>query len=611
MCGFLAEFLFNKSTKITESRAFKELLAISKHRGPDSTEISRQDNYQLGFNRLSILDLSDNANQPIFSPSRRYHLVFNGEIYNFLDLAKIYDLGDLRSKSDTEVLVQLMDKIGIEETINQLNGMFAITVIDNLENELYLIRDYAGIKPLFFGVCEDGMVAASQFNQVFKHPWFRSNLELRSEIIKEYFGFGYMQAPNTIYKNIYQVLPGEYIKVDSVGEIKKVRFKKFGEESAKLSENPSVLQMQAVLNKAVKSQLISDVPLATFLSGGIDSPLISAMAKQGNNDIKAFSLKVENKQMDESAQASIYAKKLDLDQKIVSCNSDQLLNDIEEHFKTMPEPFGDYSSIPTYEITKQAKKYFSVMLSGDGGDELYFGYPRMLDLYAQAKWFNIPFCVRRPIYRIAKKLFGLKSWGPYNFKTLSLWQIAKNSYIPKDTSDEIFKDISFSREMENLYDYKTSQDLLSYLRLNEFYAHMQRILVKVDRSSMANSLEVRVPFLDKENIELAFRYKPKVFKTKSDLKSILKSMMLNFFPEETISKDKKGFTVPMEDWLKNELNSDVQKVVINMPIFGGSLMDCKALRLFVQDFFEGKNNSAWGVWHIYAWQKWAIKEELI
>ena len=228
MCGFLAEYCFDNQT-LSGTKDFTQLLMQSKNRGPDSTAVTREEGFQLGFNRLSILDLSVNGNQPKKSPSARYHVVFNGEIYNYKDLAAKYQLKNLGSSSDTEVLVHLFDRLGIEQTIKNINGMFAIAVVDTKTNTFYITRDFAGIKPLFYGISDHGVVAASQFDQVFKHEWFRGNLKLRKDIVKEYFGFGYMQAPNTIYQHIFQVTPGELIRFDHSGELKKevlVTFKK-------------------------------------------------------------------------------------------------------------------------------------------------------------------------------------------------------------------------------------------------------------------------------------------------------------------------------------------------------------------------------------------------
>lgn len=603
MCGFLAEYGFNNSG-LSEPSVFANLLALSKHRGPDSTEVSRQDNFQLGFNRLSILDLSENGNQPKTSPSKRFHVVFNGEIYNYKTLAKTYELKNLMSTSDSEVLVHLLDKIGVEAAVMALNGMFAIAIVDTKLNSLYLTRDFAGIKPLFYGLHTGGMVAASQFDQVFKHPRFVKTLSLRPEIVKEYFGFGYMQAPNTIYKNIFQVNPGELVVVNASGEIEKKDIIKFSKQFLESSETPD---FKSVINQAVNRQLVSDVSVATFLSGGIDSPLIAAYAKSNKPDIEAFTLKVNHPELNESTIATAYAKHLKIKQEVVAVSEADMQSRIEAHFKAFPEPFGDFSSIPTYVITEKAKQRHTVMLSGDGGDELFFGYPRMRDALKKRKWFKYPLAIRKNLVRITNKLGLTNTYAPY-YKSFNEFMMHKHVQLSAAALDKMFPHVNFSKEMRAMYtfDNTTRTQLLHQLRWSEFYAHMQRVLVKVDRSSMKHSLEVRVPFLDKTVIQESWKVSANL-KSKMDLKKTLKQLLSKEIPEDIINQKKMGFSVPIGDWLKSFLKEDVLFQIMERPFYGESVVNTDAVKKFIQDFYDNKHQDAWGVWHVYAWQKWAEK----
>ena len=325
MCGFLGEFTFNKSDLISEN-SFSELLALSKHRGPDATEIVRKDNFQLGFNRLAILDVSANGNQPKCSPSKRYHIVFNGEIYNFKELINQYQLKNLMSNSDTEVIIHLLDILGVKETIKVLNGMFAIAIVDTQKEVLYLTRDFAGIKPLFYGVSDQGIVAASQFDQIFKHEWFNGSLQLRADTVKEYFGFGYMQAPNTIYKNIFQIVPGTLISYNIKGDFKSEIICQFNSKLDASKAKIPIKELEKTLKQVVKRQMISDLPLATFLSGGIDSPIISSYAQKNSPSIEAFTLEVNDEKLNESEIAKDYAKHLKMAQQIISADEKDILN---------------------------------------------------------------------------------------------------------------------------------------------------------------------------------------------------------------------------------------------------------------------------------------------
>jgi asparagine synthase (glutamine-hydrolysing) len=600
MCGFLGEYCF-KGYSISAQKNFEELLMLSKHRGPDATIIVNDKEIQLGFNRLAILDLSPLGNQPMKSPSGRYHVVFNGEVYNYINLAKEYSLDNLRSSSDTEVLVNLFDKLGVEKTITKLNGMFAIAVFDKEQDCFYISRDFAGIKPLFYGISENGVVVASQFDQVFKHPWFCDNLHLRPEIMKGYFGFGYMQAPDTIYETIHQVCPGQLLRFERSGDLEIADLIVFKKSQKNHSPKISLAQ---VLKGVVSNQLVSDVPIATFLSGGIDSPLISAYAKRYQKDIKSFTLAVNNPKLNESEIAKKYAQHLNLEQEIVSVNEDSLLESLDRHWKAYPEPFGDYSSIPTFVICKEAKKNYSVMLSGDGGDELFYGYPRMLDVIKKRWWFFLPFLVRKRLAQLTNKFGITKTWAPY-FKTFDAFVTNKHLQIPIEILDVVFKDKPFSKSVLSLYNFKNSNkvSLLNQLRWNEFYAHLQRVLVKVDRASMASSLEVRVPFLDKEGILWAWSH-AQLPKHVDDLKKDLKSALALEVPQSLINQKKMGFSVPIDEWLRNYLRSDVETTIFDTPFYGADVINISALHQYVRDFFSSKHSNAWGIWHIYAWQKW-------
>lgn len=608
MCGFLAEYNYNIET-LSGKASFAMLLELSKHRGPDSTEIVRDTNYQLGFNRLAILDVSEQGNQPKQSPSGRYQIVFNGEIYNFKELIKIHQLDNLKSSSDTEVLVHLCDKIGVVKTMECLNGMFAIAIIDVKTNDFYLSRDFAGIKPLFYGIHNKGVVAASQFDQIFKHPWFLSKLKLRPELVKEYFAFGYMQSPNTVYKDVFQVNPGELLHINKKGKFTKIVIRSFGKKRTKNSQKKEDTLAQ-VLKDAVQRQLVSDVSVATFLSGGIDSPLISAYAKKHKNSIEGFTLKVNNEKLNESEIAKAYAEHLHLKQQIVSVENDDMLKSIDVHFKAYNEPFGDYSSIPTYIITREAKKRHTVMLSGDGGDELFFGYPRMLDVLNKRLWFKLPLVIRKPLAKITNTLKITNSYAPF-LKSINDFILTKHTKLPTNVLDKAFPKTSISKSMKDLYTFSNESrlDLLHQLRWNEFYAHLQRVLIKVDRASMANSLEVRVPFLDEECINNSWKSTSKL-ESKKDLKKVLKTLLAMEVSSSIINKKKMGFTVPLSDWLRGDLKDDLLKHVFETPFYGDSIMNTNALRQFVRDFLNKEHNNSWGVWHIYAWQKWATTHVL-
>lgn len=608
MCGFLGEFCFNNSV-LTEDKKFLELLALSKHRGPDSSGHIRDSGFQLGFNRLAILDVSSAGNQPKQSQSGRYLIVFNGEVYNFKSLIKDFNLSNLPSTSDTEVIISLLDLIGIKETFSKLDGMFAIAVIDKEEHKLYLTRDFAGIKPHFYSIQKQGVVFASQFDQVFKHEWCH-NPSLDPKIVKEYFGFGYMQAPNTVFIGIKQLCPGEMVVIDNNGNAEVAQICSLPKFTNERPELESVEAYHEIIRKIVDEQMVSDVPIGSFLSGGIDSPLITSIAKSRNEHISAFTIGVDSEKHDESKKAEEYAMHIDIEQEIVTVGTEELLDAINAHFDFFSEPFGDYSSIPTYLIAKKARETKTVMLSGDGGDELFFGYPRMIDMYRQYKWFKIPYGLRKAPIKLAYKLGLINSLGPYYYPTLLEWLQAKQLQIFPSILDEMVPDTNFSSELNSLFsisELSNKNQLLQGLRWSEFYGHLQRVLIKVDRASMGSSLEVRVPFLGKKSLQYAWKTLPSTLNKPQELKKLLKKCLSLYIPKAIIEKKKKGFTVPIDDWLKGPLKEEVLDLIVQQPIFGEKYIDADRVRKFVTSYFEGNHTAHWGVWHIYAWQKWAKK----
>lgn len=607
MCGFLGEI----SNSLLNDEKFKNLLDLSINRGPDQQGIWKEDCCQLGFNRLSILDLSENGKQPLISPSGKFAMVFNGEIYNYKEIQNKYNITnqDLRSSSDTEILSHLLEKISIVEFAKELNGMFAIAVYNIETKELNLIRDFAGIKPLFYGIHDQGIVFASQFDQIFQHSAF-SNKNLRPEIIKEYFGFGYMQAPNTVFENIFQVEPSQIItwnyKECSIAS--KAKYYEWGvTNEIKETSLEAVEKFKTIFSKTIKSQLNADVPVATFLSGGIDSPLVSGIAKSYKQDIKAFTFSIDDEEYDESKIAYKIAIQLDINQHIETSSEKEILSIIDIHFKGLTEPFGDYSSLPTYLITKRAKEHATVMLSGDGGDEVFWGYPRFLKSIENLNWFKMPLFLRKIIAPFYRKINKKTSSAVDIFPDFEDWILHKQihfSYL-----DKFIPNTSFSKELIKVYDFDKSinkHNALLYLKKNEFFAHLQKVLRKVDLMSMSNSLEVRVPFLDKEIIKFSNTIIPEFGISHKTPKLILRKLLNQFVDKEITELPKKGFSVPIKKWLKNELKDDFMQTVIKNSFYGKEFIDENFLQSLINDFYKGnKKINPWGIWHLYAWQKWA------
>ena len=616
MCGFLGEF----SEELSGIEDFRKILQSSSKRGPDQQAIWTDDQViRIGFNRLSILDVSENGKQPIISPSGRFVLVINGEIYNYRQLRNKYGIPEsaLRSTSDSAVVSFLLDQLPVEKLVAELNGMFAIAIYDRETRKLILARDFAGIKPLYYGMRNNTVVFASQFDQVFRHPAFSSALQVDVNCLYDYVALGYMHAPGTVFQNIFQCQPGEIIQFDTPHATVSKKFCVFPQNNAgKAGETDSdtIGHLNDVLNQVVKDQLVADVPVGLFLSGGIDSPLIAAYAKKFKSDITAYTIGVSDSHLDESEQASVYAKSINVQHKIIHFEENELLKFNDEHFNSLNVPFGDYSSLPTYLVTQIARQNNTVMLSGDGGDELFWGYPRFLNVVNHFNWFGFPKGIRTGGAGLMRRAGRRVSFGVSNHDTVEKWVLAQQCHNSPKSLESLLPGLGFSSEILKTYTpvkkITSKEDLLQWLRWNEFYGHLQRVLAKVDLTSMGNSLEVRVPFLDKRMIEFAWDVKPGLGISHQNPKTILKNLLGKNLGTTVINNKKRGFSVPIRRFLRKELKQDFRNHLLDVPLFGEPLWNKKELENKVNLFLEHDQENEWGMWILYAMQKWATRYQL-
>jgi len=582
---------------------------MSKSGGPDSTDYYEDDLVQFGFNRLSILDTSSAGNQPIVSPSTRYVVMVNGEIYNFKDLILQFHLQNLRSGSDVEVVAHLIEILPFSDVVTLLDGMFALVVWDKLEKQCFLARDYAGIKPLFYSYSSKGLIFGSQFNQTAKHPWL-SQKSIFEVGLREYIQLGYMQPPHTIFEGINQLEPGKYIQYSwSEEKIAIKHYQLFFQESQqqiyKETAKDTLDLLRSTLAESVKKQLISDVPLGVFLSGGIDSTLVAANAVKINPDIESLTIGFEDKEYDESAQAQEYAKILGIKNETVVLNDNELLSIYNEHFNHLTEPFADYSSLPTFLISKISSQKFKVMLSGDGGDELFWGYPRFNTFVNSIPFFQIPGkTIRKIATRILKKanydITGFLSEG-----SLGKANFEFQSYNHSRGIDSLFKKNSeISTELKHGYEFDTRSKVegLNYLRRNEFYNHLQKVLIKVDRMSMANGLEVRVPLLGKEMLKLAEQIESELY-NHHELKFTLKKLLGETIPQNKMNLKKTGFTPPLMRWSKSILKDEIVDTIQSKNSFTEPYLNKSALNNLVNDYYLNNSLEIESIWTLYVLEK--------
>ncbi|PLW93993.1 MAG: asparagine synthase (glutamine-hydrolyzing) [Marinilabiliales bacterium] len=575
MCGIAGTYHLSSDRK----PIVRKMMDLQVHRGPDAGDMWHHKNVCFGHRRLSIIDLSDAALQPMHSHCGRYTIVFNGEVYNFITLkAKLqieypekYPDNAFKSTSDTEIVLEMFARYG-PESAKELNGMFAFAVYDKQEDKVFLFRDSVGIKPLFYSVSGQNLYFSSELR-----PLLQSIPEttLNRKALPLYFHLGYFPGEETVVSEIKRVPAGTYGEFKN-GEIQFTRFRYLPDSAKKkLTEPYSEIkkELDNKLRTAVEGTLISDVPLGVFLSGGIDSSLVSAYASElSSKKLKSFTIASPDKNHDESSYAREIAKHLGLDhiemmlsEKEAKELCGQLLND-------MDEPLADSSFIPTYFVSALARRHVTVSLSGDGGDELFMGYGS----YRWAKRIN------NPLYKI-----GAAGIRPFVKNSSSpRWQKANQYFDRKlkayQKSNLFALEHGFftSKDLENI-NLKIQGNFPPHIGNKALSAKEQQalfdleyylrddLLVKVDRASMLTSLEVRPPLLDHNIVAYALQIPTKKRSRGQELKSILKDLLSDKIPGKLIDRPKRGFSIPLKKWLEKDLNNLVEKHVRNpeSPVF--------------------------------------------
>lgn len=607
MCGFLIEYAPNT---LIPKEFFLGLLALSKKRGPDFQGYSSHKNIiQLGFNRLAIVDLSEAGQQPMTSHNDRYLIVFNGEIYNHQVLRKQLEFKSFRGKSDTETITACLEEWGIKKTISSLDGMFALSIFDKLTNEITLVRDFAGIKPLFYGHSNGTLVACSQYDQLLSHPNFK-NKTINPQVLKLYLQQHFMPAPFGLYEDTFQVLPGEMITFNLEGKKIQHRFWELpsNPEYSISSKSEAISFIEETLDSCVHDQLTGDVPLGAFLSGGVDSPLLCSFAKKYDKDLKVFSIGSDSKIHDESERAKQFASALALQQEVWNLTAKETLNYWKEATKALHEPLADFSILPTYLVAKLAKKNVTVALSGDGGDELFFGYERFWSIGKNIKYQHYPSILRKGIYGFDKYTTGNKRINDVvlNAKQSNahegLHSRFKANWLNKIAPE--LENINLPSEW-NVYNYANESDerlLLGNLRKAEFYGMMQKTLRKVDLASMENSLEVRVPFLQKKMIEASLQIDPLLSYGNGNQKQLLKDILSKRIPSVAQEKVKKGFSVPLSKWIREDLKDEFSSKLLESD-FTGLGFEKKQIEQLLKTHIKGEQDLKWPLFTLYALAK--------
>ncbi|WP_020532814.1 asparagine synthase (glutamine-hydrolyzing) [Flexithrix dorotheae] len=645
MCG-IAGFL-----SMDYSRENLQTFTTSlKHRGPDAEGLyfNEKDGIGLGHQRLSILDLSEGANQPFESSCGRYLIVYNGEVYNFQELKNqvlafknqkkpfqtpesqnqenseeiaVGDELEFKTSCDTEVIIESFALWG-PSMVSRLNGMFAIAIYDKEEKKLYLFRDRLGIKPLYYFQEGNNFIFSSELKG-FKKILPKGALTLNKQAIGDFLHLGYIPGNHSIYEKINKFPAGHFAIIES-GDIKllpfwepdtKIANKVFSEED-KAKKN-----LKSILESAVEKRMVSDVPLGTFLSGGIDSSTVTAIAQNlSSQPIKTFSIGFKEAKFNESQYAKEVAKALKTDHHEFILSEDEAILQVENLLNIYDQPFADSSAIPTLLVSEMAKKHVSVALSGDGGDELFMGY----GMYNWAKRLDNPMLKSfRPIIHTYLKYSGSQrnkrasSLFDFNSNTdlkshifsqeqylFSHKELTNNLLTDKYKNEKRFKaKFEISGRILDIQEEQAFYDLKNYLK--------DDLLVKVDMASMHHSLEVRVPLLDHRIVEFALNLDSQLKVKKGSSKYLLKEVLYSYLPKSLFDRPKWGFSIPMGSWLKNQLLYLIEKYLDKNVVVQFGIVRPEAVEKLKEDFFNGADFLYNRIWALIILHKWLMENDEI
>jgi asparagine synthase (glutamine-hydrolysing) len=579
MCGICGYFEPGR-TSIIDRGLIKSMADTLAHRGPDGEGVYVGPGIGLGHRRLSIIDVAT-GQQPLANEDETVWISFNGEIYNYEELNKRYlSTGhQFRTRSDTETIVHLYEELG-EECFSKLRGMFAIALWDAKKRKLLVARDRIGKKPLYYAWDGKRLIFGSEMKALWPATKFDREVDL--EAVSDYFSYLYVPAPKTIYKQVRKLRPAHYLAVDASG-IREVPYWDLSfHEPQKLSEPEWCERLIDEYKTAVKVRLMSEVPLGAFLSGGVDSSSVVALMNQVQSPVTTCSIGFTEESYNEAAEAKEFANSLSANhyEQIVSPKAVDIVEKLAWHYD---EPFADSSAVPTYYVSKMAREHVTVVLSGDGGDENFAGYRRYkFDMRENMMRSVLPLGARRAIFGPLSRAYPKADWAPRIFRAKTTLESLSRSGIEgyfntmssippemkaKLLGEEIRQKLSGYDSMNVLkyhYDRADTDDPLSRILYTDIKTYLvDDILVKVDRASMANSLEVRCPLLDHELMESIARIPSNLKLSGGTGKYIFKKALETVLPQEILHRRKWGFGVPLATWFRRDLKDFAYETVFS------------------------------------------------
>ncbi|HEY3257977.1 MAG TPA: asparagine synthase (glutamine-hydrolyzing) [Gemmatimonadaceae bacterium] len=606
MCGIAGILSYRGNVGVWRGEMLHSMELMAR-RGPDAAGIWADDCCLLGFRRLSILDLSEAGNQPMLTRDGRYALVFNGELYNFREIRKSLEQRGVsfRSTGDAEVVLYALAMDGVG-ALEQFNGMFALAFYDGLEQRLLTACDHAGIKPLYLLRHPDGVLFASQYDQVLSHPWAREK-KVSEAALGLYLRLGYIPPPFGLVESSAAGEAGSWVSFGADGTVRDGRYFEFPRNpEAELCGDAALEAVDAAVTSAVRRQLVSDVPLGVFLSGGIDSPLVAAKAQAAEGTpLPAFTLGTDGDALDESIDAARYAEALGLNHTIRHIVPSEVVSLLDDVVTAYNEPHDDFSIFPTLLISRIAREHVKVVLAGDGGDDLFWGYPgRMLGPLRESEW-PLRSAITRAARSSLKALRGEDAVAAS--RRIGDEQLRLQAFVNLRDLAGLFPLLPEMPAEFTLFEFGNTDTLATWMRWNEYSGHLGRVLCKVDRGSMHHSLEVRVPLLDREVVDVAARID---WKSCLDLRSgkgklPLRASLRRHLPFQTTPK--RGFTVPMGDWLRGPLRPVFEDVVLPRREMLGLSLDRRSLERLFRRHLDRRGDSAWLLWRLLSLALWEAR----
>ncbi|MCX8082100.1 MAG: asparagine synthase (glutamine-hydrolyzing) [bacterium] len=621
ICGII-----NKNISV-DSELLKKMTDIMEYRGPDESGFYIKDTIGLGHRRLKIIDLIT-GKQPLSNEDESIFLICNGEIYNFQELRKLLEEQEhkFRSKSDSEVILHLYEEKGID-CLNYLRGMFAFAIWDGKEKKLFLARDRIGKKPLVYCELPEGFIFASEIKALLLHPSVRKEIDPLA--VDLFLTYQAVPSPGTIFKKIKK-LPSAHYLIWQNGEIKEIKNYwdiNFHQKIKLKSEYEYSDLLWSKLVESTKIRMIADVPLGVFLSGGIDSSTITGiMSSLSRRPVKTFSIGFNEKQFDELKYAKIVADRFATEhhQFIVRPDIMEILPKLIWHYN---EPFADTSMIPTYYVARETKKYVTVALNGDGGDENLAGYTRYWQMILmkniQFGTSIIPFVIKKwlietlldgynrhpdsTFFRIWKWMDETEKYGDayaYGRRLISFASEHKEEIYSNWFKSELHNTDALS-PLRNFWEATKTLNLLEKMIYTDFHLYLADVLtVKMDIASMANSLETRSPFLDQQFVETIASFPPEIKFKRWTSKYILKKKLQGFLPEEILNREKMGFGLPIGEWFRKELKDYLCSYLLSDSFAKRNFFNPEAVKNIIYQHIEGKKNHTARLWNLLVFELW-------